>query len=118
MLADVWTFADDFEASIFLTETATRHSLLTKSKTFKDNDKITSNANKLTDADKEPVLIREESDDEADLILLDKIPPANDSADDDEPPKKRAGNSARRPGAEENVDEDDKKKLAFKTSYE
>jgi hypothetical protein len=118
MLADVWAFADDFEVSIFLTETATRHSLLTKSKTFKDNDKITNNADKLTGTDKEPVLIREESDDEADLIAFDKIPSANDSADDDEPSKKRARNSARRQGAERDVDEDDKKKLTFKTSYE
>ena len=118
MLADVWAFADDFEVSIFLTETATRHSLLTKSKTFKDNDKITNNANKLTGTDKEPVLIREESDDEADLIAFDKIPSANGSADDDEPSKKRARNSARRQGAERDVDEDDKKKLTFQTSYE
>jgi hypothetical protein len=118
MLANVWAFADDFEVSIFLTESATRHSLLTKSKTFKDNDKITNNANKLTGTDKEPVLIREESDDEADLIPFDNIPSANDSADDDEPSKKRARNSAPRQGAERDVDEDDKKKLTFKTSYE
>ena len=118
MLADVRAFADDFEVSIFLTENATRHSLLTKSKTFKDNDKITNNANKLTGTDKEPVLIREESDDEGDLIPFDKIPSANDSVDDDEYPKKRARNSAPQQGAERDVDEDDKKKLAFKTSYE
>jgi intein/homing endonuclease len=118
MLADVWAFADDFEVSIFLTETATRHSLLTKSKTFKDNDEITHNANRLIGTDKEPVLIRGESDDEADLIPFDKIPSANDSADDDEPSKKRVRNSARRQGPERDVDEDDKKKLTFKTSYE
>ena len=118
MLADVRAFADDFEVSIFLTENATRHCLLTKSKTFKDSDRITSNANTLTGTDEECILIREESDDEADLIPLDKIPSANESADNDEPPKKRARNSARRPGAEKDMNEDDKKKLAFKTSYE
>jgi hypothetical protein len=114
MLADVWAFADDFEVSIFLTENATRHSLLTKSKTFKDNDKITSNAITLTGTDEEAILIQEESDDETDLIPFDKIPSAGESADN-EAPKKRVRNSARRPGA---VDEDDEKKLAFKTSYE
>lgn len=114
MLADVWAFADDFEVSIFLTENATRHSLLTKSKTFKDNDKITSNAITLTGTDEEAILIREESDDETDLIPFDKIPSADESADN-EPPKKRVRNSARKPGA---ADEDDEKKLAFKTSYE
>jgi hypothetical protein len=111
-------FADDFEVSIFLTENATRHSLLTKSKTFKDKDMIKSNANKLVGMDREPVLIREESDDEADMIPLDRIPSANDSADDGESPQKRARKRAGRPGAEEDVDEDDKKKLAFQTSYE
>lgn len=118
MLANVWAFADDFEVSIFLTETSMRHSLLTRSKTFKDNDKITNNADKLTGTDKEPVLIREESDDEADLIPFDNIPSANDSADDGEPSKKPARNSTHRQGAERDVDEDDKKKLTFKTSYE
>jgi hypothetical protein len=90
---------------------------LAKSKTFENKEKVTSNANKLTSTDEEPVLIREESDDEMDLIALDKIPSAQDSVEDDEPPQKRALNSGRQQPVEE-LEEDDKKKLAFRTSYE
>jgi hypothetical protein len=90
---------------------------LTKSKTFENKEKMTSNANKLTGADKEPVLIRDESDDETDLMPLDKIPSAQDGAEDDEPPQKRARNSGGQQLVEE-LEEDDKKKLAFRTSYE
>jgi hypothetical protein len=80
--------------------------------------KITSNANKLlTSTDKEPVLIREESGDETDLMPLDKIPSAQDSVEDDEPPQNRAQNGGRQQFVEE-LEEDDKKKLAFRTSYE
>ena len=64
------------------------------------------------------MLIREESDDEADLMPLDKIPSASDGADDDERPKKLGRNGAHMQVAEADVDEDDKKKLAFKTTYE
>src|SRR2546423_10848035 len=108
---------DDFEVSIFLTEIATRHSLLTKSKTFHNKENITSNANKLTGTDNGP--IPEESGDEADLVALDKIPSASGEADDeDERPMKRAQHRARSQASEEGIDEDDKKKLAFKTTYE
>ena len=89
-----------------------------KSKTFKNNDRITSKASKLTGTDKAPMLIRDESDDDTDVMPLDRIPSASDGADDDERPKKRARNGTRSKVAEEDVDEDDKKKLAFKTSYE
>jgi hypothetical protein len=71
--------------SIFLTETDTRHSLLTKHKHFREKlpAKLQSNSNKLTDATNDapidvdddvnvPVLRREDSDDEP--IALDAIP--------------------------------------------
>lgn len=72
----MWT--EDFEVSIFLTETDTRHSLLTKQKHFRDLHKkgIQSNSNKLTggttdtaiEVEDAPVIRREESeDDEVDL---------------------------------------------------
>lgn len=83
---------DDFEVSIFLTETSTRHSLLTKQKHFHDKSKggLQSNSDKLTglgntseeaihveDAGTDagaPIIRREESDD--DMIGLQDIPPA------------------------------------------
>ncbi|KAK1764789.1 hypothetical protein QBC33DRAFT_183599 [Phialemonium atrogriseum] len=89
-IKDVVT-ADDFEVSIFLTETNTRHSLLYKHKHFRDKTqtKLTSNSTKLTGAsseapidvdggfpvasDETPALRREESDDN-DAIILDDIP--------------------------------------------
>lgn len=79
--------SDDFEVSIFLTETSTRHSLLYKHKHFHDTSqtKLTSTSTKLTGASREaPVdvddelavdaapILREESDD--DVMALDHIP--------------------------------------------
>ena len=90
---------------------------MTKSKTFRNKEKITSNANKLTDMDKEPVFVEEESDDGTDLIALDRIPSANDEVDDEGHSTKGAPNGPSNEMAED-LDEDNKKKLAFKTSYE
>jgi hypothetical protein len=81
--------ADDFDVSIFLTPTETRHSLLHKQKHFRDKvqTKLTSNSSRLVgesreapidvddpalgDADVDPVPIRTEESDE---INLDDIP--------------------------------------------
>ncbi|KAI0384256.1 hypothetical protein F5Y04DRAFT_239040 [Hypomontagnella monticulosa] len=94
---------DDFEVSIFLTETSTRHALLTKHKHFHDTTqtKLTSNSRRLigetnevpidVDATTEmgPVLRREESDDEDAAVILAAIPAADET---------RAGSSSgRRP---------------------
>ena len=82
---------DDFEVSIFLTETNTRHSILYKHKHFRDTTqtKLTSNSSKLTGATREvpididereqgdadvPVQIRQEDSDEDAPVLLDDIP--------------------------------------------
>ncbi|KAI2641063.1 hypothetical protein GGS21DRAFT_487392 [Xylaria nigripes] len=80
---------DDFEVSIFLTETATRHSLVTKHKHFHDTTqtKLKSNSGRLIsetndrpidlDVGRElsPVILREESDEEEDAALaLSAIP--------------------------------------------
>lgn len=80
--------ADDFEVSVFLTETSTRHSLLTKQKFFRDKgpSAIQSNASKLiaetnaspidVDAnDFAPIRIEEDSDKEG--VALSDIPSAN-----------------------------------------
>lgn len=81
---------DDFEVSIFLTETNTRHSLLYKHKHFRDKvqTKLTSNSNKLTGETRDapvdvdggfspggdsPSLRREESDND-EPVNLDDIP--------------------------------------------
>jgi hypothetical protein len=86
---------DDFEVSIFLTPIGTRHSLLTKSKTFQEKPKIAANSSKLTGSDADPMIIREESDDESGMMSLNRIP------------------------TEDSIrDQDDKKKLGLKTTYE
>ncbi|KAI1448811.1 hypothetical protein F5Y02DRAFT_282106 [Annulohypoxylon stygium] len=85
---------DDFEVSIFLTETNTRHTLLTKHKHFHDTTqtKLTSNSGRLigetnevpvdVDATTElgPVIRREESDDEDVAVTLAAIPAADETA--------------------------------------
>ncbi|OLN84323.1 hypothetical protein CCHL11_05895 [Colletotrichum chlorophyti] len=86
---------DEFEVSIFLTETSTRHSLLTKHKDFRDKTsaKLQSNSNKLInetndvpiDLDTEvqgvsaTVQIREESESEDGPSDLSRIPAADET---------------------------------------
>ncbi|KAK2594814.1 hypothetical protein QQS21_007502 [Conoideocrella luteorostrata] len=80
---------DDFEVSMFLTETSTRHSLLTKQKHFREKgpQMMQSNSTKLigetnhvpVDVDvngdnEDPVLLREEHGDENDSVRLSEIP--------------------------------------------
>jgi len=91
--------AEDFEVSIFLTETSTRHSLLTKQKHFheKGGDGLKSNSDKLTrvgttsedaiqveDGDENtelPVIVREESDEN--MLHLKDIPLAEGHEDEE-----------------------------------
>jgi hypothetical protein len=95
------TEIEEFEVSIFLPETNTRHSLLYKHKHFRDKTqtKLTSNSSKLTGTSRDapidvegkealyggsdPIpLIRPEETDENDVIDLDNIPTlAQDEAD-------------------------------------
>lgn len=80
-------FPDDFEVSIFLTETSTRHSLLTKQKHFHEPNKagIQSNSSKLTgatndtaiDVEDAPAILREDS--EEDGLNLQDLPAAEDT---------------------------------------
>ncbi|KAH8600980.1 hypothetical protein B0O99DRAFT_649040 [Bisporella sp. PMI_857] len=83
-------FLDDFEVSIFLTETSTRHSLLTKRKLLLDPNKkpIQSNSSKLTgdtkdtaiDIDDEPVIRREEG--EGGCLGLQDLPAIEETSSD------------------------------------
>lgn len=94
--------SDEFEVSIFLTETSTRHSLLYKHKHFRDKTqtKLTSNSTKLSGASREapinvdggeelydgsdsPVLRREESDEDG-AIVLGGIPAAAEAEGESE----------------------------------
>lgn len=138
---------DDFEVSIFLTETSTRHSLLTKQKQFHETQpKIKSNSSKLTGwlekgSDAEPVTIREESDDEAGPSLQDypeataqtsgattrengkKTITINEDISDDEGFQTQRDPAAKKQKQVEVDDEtaegeDDKKKLGMKTAYD
>lgn len=106
---------EDFEVSIFLTETSTRHSLLTKHKHFHDTTqtKLTSNSGRLVaasnetpieiddlDAAVEPITLRDEdSDDEDAAAALAAIPPA--PAAGTRRPKRARRNTA------QTLDEDD-----------
>lgn len=116
---------DDFEVSVFLTETPTRHSILTKHKHFRDKapDKLTSNSSKLisetnetpVDVDgedaSEPIVLNEESDEE--LKNLDSIPVA------DEPVARPQRRSKRqRSSAQVDDDEDDDSEDLFVASDE
>lgn len=129
---------DDFEVSIFLREIGTRHSVLTKNKTFRDKGKITSNSNKLTGGEQGPLIIREESDDEA--VDLHDIPSVHqrgvgdrfkgttsrstieldldDAASDENQDSPDPSNEPHSPAGAEDEAVDEKKKMGLKTSYE
>lgn len=87
---DVWYVIDDLEVSMFLTETSTRHSLLSKKKHFREKGPslMQSNTTKLIsetnnqpvdveEADFAPIRIEEESGDENEIDLS-AIPVADD----------------------------------------
>ncbi|EFW98581.1 hypothetical protein CMQ_4433 [Grosmannia clavigera kw1407] len=76
---------DDFEVSLFLTETETRHSLLRKHRKARDKTqtRLVSNSTRLTGASLDtpvdvdavpPTLLRQDSDDEAPAAVLQNIP--------------------------------------------
>ena len=93
---------------MFLTEIRTRHSLLVKNKTFKERKlpgEVPFDELGLQD---DPLIIREESDDEA--MPLDRIPSADTDDSDDVPPSKRR--------KETHDLGEDKKRLAFRTNYD
>lgn len=133
---------EDFEVSIFLTETSTRHSIIFKQKYFRDTSKkaLQSNSNKLTGqtndapievADGPAAIIREESEES---ISFQDLPEAGDDSDlfisEDEGPRGSKhsrddsmdsdfGPRAKRQKDEEiPEEEDDKKKMAMETSYD
>ncbi|TKX18406.1 hypothetical protein C1H76_9195 [Elsinoe australis] len=125
---------DDFEVSIFLTETSTNHAILTKNKSFGNKGKIKSNSNKLGigrylgGAEEDPVVLREESDEEG--PRMEDIPeapverddgtndqPVDVSSDEEVDEPVRNGRKRKRQSDDE-VGEDEKKKLGMKTEYE
>lgn len=102
---------DDFEVSIFLTEVGVRHALMIKNKTFRDQDPIKSNSNRLLGGSTEPVTIHEESDDEN--MNMSDIPSAiNVDKEED-----GNGDMRSRRLSDTGPTEDDKKKMGFTTSY-
>ncbi|KAG9601248.1 hypothetical protein KCU77_g2946, partial [Aureobasidium melanogenum] len=136
---------DDFEVSIFLTETSTSHAMLTKQKTFTQKPRLESNASKLTnyfgnntenaihvhDDEEAPAVLLEE---DADEVKMGDIPEANTNKrsrndDDDEhifvqseedeeeeTPQPRKKKTKVKDTTQD--EEEDKKKLGIKTQYE
>lgn len=104
--------------SVFLTETPTRHSLLTKQKQFRDKapEKLTSNSSKLISETNEtpidldaneasdPIILQEDSDEDA-STKLDAVPTADE---DDARPQRR---SKRPRNTVRDSDEDDSEDL-------
>ncbi|KAH0362257.1 hypothetical protein KCU65_g8195, partial [Aureobasidium melanogenum] len=65
---------DDFEVSIFLTETSTSHAMLTKQKTFTQKPRLQSNTSKLTNyfGNNTDTAIHIHDDEEAPAVLLEE----------------------------------------------
>lgn len=123
----VLTGLDEFEVSLFLRESRTRHSLLTRQKTFEEpNDGQTKKPlNQAAGSADAGILV--ESDDEAESSLH-NIPAATDDNDtskrqteteepDASPERQRTSKRQKGKQTVQNADEDEKK-LRFRTKYE
>ena len=114
LLTGCWL--DEFEVALFLRESRTRHSLLTRQKTFEEPDggrRNESSSNNTADAG---ILV--ESDEEGESGLnLHNIPAANDENDTTSASKRRAESPEINEQAAQERDEDEKK-LRFRTNYE
>ena len=120
----VQALGGEWEVLVFLVDVETRHAVVVKSRTFREGgggrrrrkgavwggDKESA-----VDVDgdtQQPVLVRDESDDEDDLLdRLPTAPPAN-SLLQDRPPR-----TSEEEGEEEEEEEPEKKKLALTTEY-
>lgn len=92
---------DEYEVAIFLRETGTRHSIVTRHKSFQDKSgKISSNSNKLTGNNDAPIHIaddgelptqtlREEGEEDAPINLQDIPEAESDDAEVEEPSRNR-----------------------------
>jgi hypothetical protein len=100
-------FTDDFEVSIFLTETSTSHAMLTKQKTFSTKPKIESNAKKLTDwmgGANTDTAIRVDEGDEIPAVLLEED--GEEVSLQDIPELDTAGTGTKRSRGEDNDDDE------------
>ena len=109
---------DDFEVSIFLREAGTRHSIMTRHKTFGNRPKIKSNSNKLIGTADAPVDVEAPvAAEEEPAINLKDIP--ENIPDESESSSTRLGKRKREDTPEkEEAEPSDEKKLGFNTTYE
>nr|KMM69111.1 hypothetical protein CPAG_05433 [Coccidioides posadasii RMSCC 3488] len=137
---------DDFQVSIFLRETGTRHSITTQRKTFGDGGRISSKSNKLTGNSDDPIHIPDDSEQPVHPLLVEEedspvnlhdIPEAQPDDVGSEQPVRRRRRQRRAMAAAEDEDgapmrpskraraetpteaiAHDEKKLAMTTTYE
>ncbi|KAG8631489.1 hypothetical protein KVT40_000629 [Elsinoe batatas] len=124
---------EDFEVALFLTEGGSRHAILRKEKSFAGRKKRLGGGRRMGvgnvgDEEGEPVVVREESDEEGEGRRLEDIPLKGQEGDgevvevssDEEGPGMGRGRKRKRGmvEAEEGDGEEDKKKLGLKTQYE
>lgn len=119
VVADLACFlVDDFEVSIFLRESRTRHSLLTRHKDFeqpdKQDDTVTSTGAGTTLANAEVIM---DSEDDSEFDLHD-IPPVEDDTAQDGGRSLRKRQRATSIEPVGSADGSDEKKTGFSTHYE
>lgn len=105
---------DDFEVSLFLRETRTRHSLLTRHKTVEDP------AQEANTAETGILVESDDDDDDGDgAAHLHDIPAADESTTAESPASAPAPNNEhRKKKMQTQTQTQDEKKLRFRTSYE
>ncbi|KAL8700612.1 MAG: hypothetical protein Q9201_005354 [Fulgogasparrea decipioides] len=140
---------DDFEVAVFLTEISSRHAILHKEKRAKTEKPSLGTTNRILTGEgtrdvpievgetKEPIVLREESQDDK-LLELANIPAADESQGQEPPTpdaslfisdgsdhesgnamrQRRTNSSRQNPARAQGPEDDDKKKLALNTSYD
>ncbi|RMJ25955.1 hypothetical protein PHISP_03171 [Aspergillus sp. HF37] len=115
---------DDFEVAIFLRESRTRHSLLTRHKTFDepgDAPRATERQTGGLGTAGAGILVESDSDEDINLRDIpqdtpDEGDPESDDLDNQRPSKRRKGKEPSSRPADPDAEED--KKLRFRTNYE
>lgn len=121
----IWV--DEFEVALFLRESRTRHSLLTRQKTFEEPESRQPQRDSLPASTEGGILV--ESDDETGSDIH-NIPAANadttsnskrqaaDESNTSPGPSERASKRRKEQPAAQTQEEEDEKKLKFRTNYE
>lgn len=121
--ADADCCLDDFEVAIFLRESRTRHSLLTRHKAFDEPGDAPRASERRTEglgSAGAGILVESDSDEDINIRDIPQDTPSegDPESDDQRPSKRRKGKEPSSRPADPDPDAEEDKKLRFRTNYE